>query len=794
MIAYIQNNELGSSVRTKLNSLIDLAGGIPNPVAVGDLLVGNGVDVNGSNQWTSLPAVASGSVLKSAGTGAAPAWGQVSLASDITGVLPLANGGSGLSSTTAGGILYGSTIIGATSFSQTGQGVNEFLVSSGSGVPYFESDSNLTWDSSNFRIGIGFNAPTSKIEIGNPGAAFTAAYGGDEGFKATISGTNSAIAFGAQSTTANSGFSGALAGLYQNSGTTIANGTRLGGFLFGGISSNATLYPTAGVFAYGEETWVSSTAHGTYLTFETVAAGSGTRNEKMRLSSAGYLGIGLTPAAPIDVLINSSSAGLATIHAKNSNTTGKSQVQVEGAGGDTLGMTFYGSTFSVSALAGKSALSSTVDLVLIGGGSSNTGTTGTVQLLSGGYDPATNLRMIIDKDGKVGIGTSSPLSKFDINLSGVTTTGFFSTPDICWSKQSATLFFEMGVTSSTAASDRPLVQGLRARGTFASKSAVVDGDYILSFNGAAHDGTSVVGCADMSILVDGTPATGKVPTKFVFSTHDNVTAGAPIERMRIDSTGRVGIGITPVYWLDVKSNAQISSRFDTSSGIQNRVQINHTSNVGIYLAIGGTNKWTVGATSAAFFFDNEAASKIVFALDTTTSAAAFGVYGSVPTFDASAQLQIDSTTKGFLQPRMTSAQRDAISTPSAGLMVYNTSAAGFSGYDGTGWGSVPIFRSAAIGTTTGAIALDFYGVKYQTVTLTGDPTFSTTNRAAGRFFSIKIAAGASSRTLAFEASWVWLGTDYSAGTTLSSGKSAILSLTAYGTTAADVVATLAIQP
>lgn len=41
--------------------------------------------------------------------------------------------------------------------------------------------------------------------------------------------------------------------------------------------------------------------------------------------------------------------------------------------------------------------------------------------------------------------------------------------------------------------------------------------------------------------------------------------------------------------------------------------------------------------------------------------------------NAAAKVQIDSTTQGFLPPRMTTTQRDAISTPPAGLMIYNTS-------------------------------------------------------------------------------------------------------------------------
>jgi hypothetical protein len=52
---------------------------------------------------------------------------------------------------------------------------------------------------------------------------------------------------------------------------------------------------------------------------------------------------------------------------------------------------------------------------------------------------------------------------------------------------------------------------------------------------------------------------------------------------------------------------------------------------------------------------------------------------------ASAILNVNSTTKGFLPPRMTSAQRDAIATPETGLMVYNTTDNRPSFYNGTTW-------------------------------------------------------------------------------------------------------------
>jgi hypothetical protein len=54
--------------------------------------------------------------------------------------------------------------------------------------------------------------------------------------------------------------------------------------------------------------------------------------------------------------------------------------------------------------------------------------------------------------------------------------------------------------------------------------------------------------------------------------------------------------------------------------------------------------------------------------------------------NASAILQADSTTKGFLAPRMTNAQRTAISSPAVGLIVYCTDLVeGLYVYKSTGW-------------------------------------------------------------------------------------------------------------
>jgi hypothetical protein len=49
-----------------------------------------------------------------------------------------------------------------------------------------------------------------------------------------------------------------------------------------------------------------------------------------------------------------------------------------------------------------------------------------------------------------------------------------------------------------------------------------------------------------------------------------------------------------------------------------------------------------------------------------------GAYINTTSVNASAILQSDSTTKGFLPPRMTTTQKNAIATPAAGLVVYDT--------------------------------------------------------------------------------------------------------------------------
>ena len=66
---------------------------------------------------------------------------------------------------------------------------------------------------------------------------------------------------------------------------------------------------------------------------------------------------------------------------------------------------------------------------------------------------------------------------------------------------------------------------------------------------------------------------------------------------------------------------------------------------------------------------------LILAITTSTIVSAqVGIGVNYANIDPSAQLEVSSTNKGFLVPRMTSSQRVAIANPATGLLVYQTDA------------------------------------------------------------------------------------------------------------------------
>lgn len=91
-----------------------------------------------------------------------------------------------------------------------------------------------------------------------------------------------------------------------------------------------------------------------------------------------------------------------------------------------------------------------------------------------------------------------------------------------------------------------------------------------------------------------------------------------------------------------------------------------------------------------------------------TSAAAVGIGTAGPA--ASALLDLTSTAKGLLPPRMTTAQRNGIGSPIAGLVVFNSDTAALNIHDGTGWRAYSYTHGVAVtlGDGTNVITAGMY--------------------------------------------------------------------------------------
>lgn len=103
-----------------------------------------------------------------------------------------------------------------------------------------------------------------------------------------------------------------------------------------------------------------------------------------------------------------------------------------------------------------------------------------------------------------------------------------------------------------------------------------------------------------------------------------------------------------------------------------------------------------------------------------------------------------------------------------------------------------VWYKASTLTYSSTPAVDFQGDTYKTITLTGDATFSSSNLGAGRVIVVRIVGDSVSRNLAFPGGWVFIGA--AAPASIAGNKTAVLSLTSFGTTDANVVAAYSVTP
>lgn len=108
---------------------------------------------------------------------------------------------------------------------------------------------------------------------------------------------------------------------------------------------------------------------------------------------------------------------------------------------------------------------------------------------------------------------------------------------------------------------------------------------------------------------------------------------------------------------------------------------------------------------------------LIISLTTLTGYAQTGIGTVTP--NASAKLEIAASDKGLLIPRMTSTQKNAISNPATGLLIYQTDApAGFYFWNGSAWTKL-VVPTDNVNNVTGTVAIANGGTGSNSGSITG---------------------------------------------------------------------------
>jgi hypothetical protein len=332
--------------------------------------------------------------------------------------------------------------------------------------------------------------------------------------------------------------------------------------------------------------------------------------------------------------------------------------------------------------------------------------------------------MTFREDGNVGINTTTPGAKLDVHSSGATVAQFNKTVSGNSYIQQLTAGagkWKHGFTSATGAFD--IIDDVNS---LTRLSLLNTGQLKLNAytSTSAFTGTTagfLAFDASGNILSVTSPATSPAGTTGAVQFNNGGVFGADSTNFFWDDTNnRLGIGTaTPSFGLDVSQNI--------GGNLFARLQNTNAGGFGMLLYAGsGVSTYTMqwadysgsgggriypegvfigqqsaptarlqvqgsGSTSAttALSVANSLGNVALQVLDDSRVvlgiSSDFAVYsstgitarfpmnvGSTSLPTSSAVLQVTSTTQGFLPPRMTTAEKNAIGTPAAGLMVYDT--------------------------------------------------------------------------------------------------------------------------
>ncbi|WP_275200258.1 tail fiber domain-containing protein [Bradyrhizobium sp. CSA207] len=598
-----------------------------------------------------------------------------------------------------------------------------------------------------------------------------------------------------------------------NGATNLPSGAILGELLFAANDDSYQRFGVASIRGLADGTQ-TNTSMPSALSFAVTRNNATAYVEAMRIVSTGYVGIGIsTPTTPLEVSGTVSAThfvgdgslltGIVGASSGDNITSGTTKVTANTTGyisfttgGTTTGYMNTAGVFVLPGISTTGTVSATDGYysgnVGIGGAPGGNqlsvngitqstgykvGSTGylfandnTSSILGNAakylaFTTSSTEAMRIVSTGYVGIGTTAPNAKLEVAGTASATLGFFNNVSVTNAVTLGTLYFTQanqynGTNISTYGATLYNNAGAASGGSgyiLSLRSNDISGgatanQNIGALNFQSDYNYSARNAARISAAMEGTGTTSSMPGRLVFST-TAASSVTPTERMRIDSNGAVGIGITPTQTSGLEVSGTVSAtRFvgdgsgltnlpvgSVTDGVSGSIVFRDatgnltarntflisatTGSVGIGASpvnVGNNGLYVVGNIAASTFYagdttglawgagntkvtGNSPSNYIAFTTSGTeamriVSTGYVGIGTSAPT----ATLQVSSTLSNA---------GDTVHiegyTNSSGLYVFNRNSAGYGLYVG-GSGSNYLAGNVGIGTSTPSTTLHVY--------------------------------------------------------------------------------------
>ena len=286
-----------------------------------------------------------------------------------------------------------------------------------------------------------------------------------------------------------------------------------------------------------------------------------------------------------------------------------------------------------------------------------------------------------DTNNRLGIGTNAPTSP--LNIKGVTNTGTIllslenSTRKIidisdrgfitANAYQSANLIYSLGYGGAFDAGSLTLYGESNANGVFLAGKSDLN-NYIIPNLGIG------ITTPTAKTHIKGSGATSATNALLVQN-----SAGTAALTVRDDLSaifgGNLTMGVSGLATLTTFGTTGYYNILGTNTSAGNYAEIYRPNSTGIFSIENGNKNITISNGLGTY----SGVDGIV--IQAITHNVGIGVASPL----ASALLDVTSTTKGFLPPRMTTTQKNAIATPAAGLMVYDTTLNQMSYFNSSSW-------------------------------------------------------------------------------------------------------------